>query len=93
MFNQSLFSFEYQNVNILFLAEPWPRLLSLRGSVFCVESTSRGCAMQPADVGDLRGRVPGLLPGAAGGSGERGRTLARAAQHRGQQLQDDRSDA
>ena len=28
--------------------------------------------MQLADVGDLRGRVPGLLPGAAGGSGERG---------------------
>ena len=48
--------------------------------------------MQPADVGDLRGRVPGLLPGAAGGSGERG-LLARAAEHRSQQLQDDRSDA
>ena len=43
--------------------------------------------MQPADVGDLRGRVPGLLPGAAGGSGERGLTLARAAEHRRQQLQ------
>ena len=28
--------------------------------------------MQPADAGDLRGRVPGLLPDAAGGSGERG---------------------
>ena len=28
--------------------------------------------MQPADVGDLRGRVPGLLHDAAGGSGERG---------------------
>ena len=49
--------------------------------------------MQPADVGDLRGRVPGLLPGAAGGSVEREGTLARAAEHRRQQLQDDRSDA
>ena len=28
--------------------------------------------MQPVRVGDLRGRVPGLLPDAAGGSGERG---------------------
>ena len=40
--------------------------------LFCEESTSRGCAMQPVRVGDLRGRVPGLLPDAAGGSGERG---------------------
>ena len=38
--------------------------------------------MQPADAGDPRGRVPGLLPDAAGGAGERGHTLARAAQHR-----------
>ena len=50
--------------------------------------------MQPAVTGDQPGRVRGQFPGAAGGSGERGRSLARAAQHRRSlQLQDDRSEA
>ena len=42
--------------------------------------------MQPADAGDPRGRVPGLLPDA---DPVRGDTLARAAEHRRQRLPDD----